>query len=194
MLNKFFLLVVISLILPAFKAHADSVHLSWNPPIDNVDGTTITDLAGYNVYWGTSSRTYPNMSTVLTCISCPDPIGTEREQTCLALTPGQTYYFAVTAFDASGNESDFSNEVMMDILVTGGILGNIDTTSPGSASRVDGFDLKAMMGCFGKGITGLTCTEANFTIWKNSCEKADLNYSGNVDVTDFGILSTNFGK
>lgn len=186
--------LVIMLLSITSKASAEVVHVSWSPPIENVDGSPLTDLAGYNIYWGTSSRTYSNMATVLTCTACPDPVGAEREQTCTALEPGKTYYFAVTAFDLSGNESDFSNEVMKDIPAAGGTLGNIDTVSPGSATRVDGFDLMYMMKCFGVGITGLSCTDANYAIWQNGCSNADLNYSGGIDGTDFGILNTNFGK
>jgi hypothetical protein len=33
-----------------------------------------------------------------------------------ALTPGTTYYFAITAYDSSGIESDFSNELSTTIL------------------------------------------------------------------------------
>lgn len=33
------------------------------------------------------------------------------------LTPGATYYFAATAYDASGQESDYSNEVAVTIPV-----------------------------------------------------------------------------
>jgi hypothetical protein len=72
--------------------------LSWNAPTTNTDGTPLTDLAGYKVYYGTKSRTYTN-STV---------IGKVTTYT-INLASG-TYYFTVTAYDSTGLESTFSNE------------------------------------------------------------------------------------
>ena len=62
----------------------------------------MTDLAGYKIYYGTSSGNYRqnvNANNVTT-------------YTVPNLTDGLTYYFAVTAYDTSMNESGYSNEVM----------------------------------------------------------------------------------
>jgi hypothetical protein len=63
------------------------------------------NLAGYRVYYGTAPRTYRQ------------PIGKGTEvnvntttYTVTGLTNG-TWYFAATAFDSSGGESLYSNEV-----------------------------------------------------------------------------------
>ena len=77
-----------------------SVTLSWTPPTENDDGTTLVDLAGYKVYWGTSSGTYPNSVT----IANPSVTTFVVEN----LGPG-TYEFVATAFNTSGVESTFSN-------------------------------------------------------------------------------------
>jgi chitodextrinase len=59
------------------------------------------DLNGYRLYHGTASREYgPYM-----------PVASGTQATIDGLTPGETYYFAVTAVDTSGNESGFSAEV-----------------------------------------------------------------------------------
>lgn len=79
--------------------------LRWQPPTQNVDGTPLTDLAGYNVYWGTESRSYGAPHTI------GDPSITEWE---VDLPPGR-YYFALTAFDREGSESGYSNEVIKTI-------------------------------------------------------------------------------
>jgi hypothetical protein len=71
-----------------------SVTLAWDPD----SGSTV---AGYNVYYGSASRTYTNWVTV----------GNTPEGTVPGLNMGTTYYFTVTAVDASGLESDYSNEV-----------------------------------------------------------------------------------
>ncbi|MFU8816198.1 MAG: hypothetical protein ACNA7W_12685 [Pseudomonadales bacterium] len=76
--------------------------LSWVPPEENVDGTPLTDLKGYRIYVGTSSRNYASQ------IELADPSITDY---FLALSRGE-YYVAMTAIDAEGNESGYSNEVL----------------------------------------------------------------------------------
>ena len=76
--------------------------LRWQAPTQNVDGTPLNDLAGYVIYWGTSSRNYTGSHTI------NSPTATEWEATMAA----GSYYFAMTAFDAENNESGYSNEVL----------------------------------------------------------------------------------
>jgi hypothetical protein len=75
--------------------------LSWDAPATNSNGTQLTDLAGYNVYYGTASGNYSQSIDA----------GNTTTYTVANLAGGLTYYFAVTAYDNSGNESEFSNEV-----------------------------------------------------------------------------------
>ena len=77
---------------------ATVVTLAWTPPTTNEDGTPLTDLAGHRAYCGATSGTY---SAVL-------DVGMETSAV-LAVT-GRTY-FAVTAYDLAGNESDYSDEI-----------------------------------------------------------------------------------
>lgn len=71
---------------------------------------TESDLAGYIAYWGTATRTYGFRSTSIGLVTC----STGAPTTVLSgLQNGTTYYAAITAFDASGNESTFSGEVTM---------------------------------------------------------------------------------
>jgi hypothetical protein len=81
-----------------------TVTLAWDAPTTNEDGTPIDDLGGFKVYVGSSSGQY---SRVL------DP-GNVTDFTVEALSAG-AHFFAVTAYDLSGNESAFSNEVAMTI-------------------------------------------------------------------------------
>lgn len=69
------------------------------------DANTETDLAGYKVYWRTEIESYAdNMSQdVGNVLNCP--------LSNLPLASDVTYYFVLTAYDTSENESDFSNEV-----------------------------------------------------------------------------------
>lgn len=73
-----------------------SVTLSWVPPIDNTNGTPLTDLAGYHIRYGTNQE---NLTQVI------DLAGTTTtEYEVSGLTPG-TYYFAISAYTATGTES-----------------------------------------------------------------------------------------
>jgi hypothetical protein len=77
-----------------------SATLSWLPPTANTDGTALTDLSGYRIYWGSSPGNYPNSVTV-------DNPGLSS-YVIENLTPG-TWEFVTTAINADGVESDFSN-------------------------------------------------------------------------------------
>jgi hypothetical protein len=74
--------------------------LSWNAPTQNTDGSPYNDAAGYRIYWGTSQGNYTNSHTL-------SGVGLQT-YVVEPLTPG-TWYFVVTAFDTSGNESGYSN-------------------------------------------------------------------------------------
>ncbi len=84
-----------------------SATLTWTPPTENSDGTALTDLSGYIIYWGTVSGEYSSSVTLenagLTSYVVEN------------LTSGTTYYFATTAYNAEGIESDFSNEASKSI-------------------------------------------------------------------------------
>lgn len=81
---------------------AGTVTLAWQAPAQNADGTPLTDLAGYNIYYGTQSQKYTSSIKV----SNPD-LTTYLVQSL----PAGTYYFAVTAYDSTGNEGPSSPEV-----------------------------------------------------------------------------------
>lgn len=72
--------------------------LVWNPNAE-------TDLAGYKVYVGTSSGLYGS----------PINVGIATSYVVANLKVGTTYYFTVTAYDQSGNESLRSSEVSKSI-------------------------------------------------------------------------------
>jgi len=63
--------------------------------------STGLNIAGYNIYYGISSGDYDDSIDV----------GNYTSITISDFDLGETYYFAVTAYDLDGNESGFSNEV-----------------------------------------------------------------------------------
>jgi hypothetical protein len=82
-----------------------SAALTWDAPTTNVDGTPITALAGYKIYYGTKSGVYTGVIDA----------GSSTSFAFNNLAPG-TYYFVVTAYDSLGTESDYSNEASKVIL------------------------------------------------------------------------------
>lgn len=77
-----------------------SVALNWAPPTHNEDGSQLTDLAGYKIYWGTTPGSFPNSVTI------NDPQTTTYVVD--NLSPG-TYEFVATAFNTSNVESAYSS-------------------------------------------------------------------------------------
>jgi fibronectin type 3 domain-containing protein len=75
------------------SVQAQSVTLAWDP---------VSGVAGYKVYQAGASRAYTNSINA----------GTATQQTISGLTVGATYYFAVTDYDSSGVESDYSSEII----------------------------------------------------------------------------------
>lgn len=80
-----------------------NVTLSWVAPTQNADGSPLTNLAGYKIFYGTSSRNYdheihinnPSMTTYVVDNLVPD-----------------TYFFAAKSFNTSGVESTWSGEAV----------------------------------------------------------------------------------
>ena len=62
------------------------------------------DLAGYKIYVGTASGTYSFPGSAFV-------IGKVMSYTISNLPKGQTYFFAISAYDSAGNESLLSAEV-----------------------------------------------------------------------------------
>ena len=74
--------------------------LSWTAPTENTDDSELTDLAGFKIYYGTS---VDNLDIILT-IEANDVSAYVIEN--LEMT--QTYYFAISAYNQLGIESELS--------------------------------------------------------------------------------------
>ena len=81
---------------------SNSAGLAW-------DAVIVPNLSGYRVYFGTAPGTY------LQPVGQGTSVGNVTTYTMTGLASGTRYYFAVTAFDTLGIESDYSNEVFKDI-------------------------------------------------------------------------------
>ena len=76
--------------------------MSWVPPTENEDNTTLTDLAGYRIYYGVSSGNYSDSIVI-------DNPGLSSY--LIENLANATWYFSMTAVNLSGIESVNSLEV-----------------------------------------------------------------------------------
>ena len=86
--------------LPTHPSDGFSVTLEWDAPTQDEAGRPLTDLAGYRLYY---SPTLPP--------SGPEGVSLDVDLDAraeLSGLPAGLYFFAVTAVDAVGNESDLS--------------------------------------------------------------------------------------
>jgi hypothetical protein len=100
--------------LPAFAikvvqatTSSSPVTLSWVRPTQNVDGTQLTNLAGYRIHYGQVSGQYDYS----VCVGSPSITSATVEN----LAPAR-WYFAVTAVTSSGTQSDYSAQLSKAVL------------------------------------------------------------------------------
>jgi hypothetical protein len=95
--------------LPAFTivvspaaVTGDGVSVAWQPPTQNDDGSTLTDLSGYKIHYGTTPGSYSDS------VAVQNPGLTRYD---LSSLPKGQVFIAMTAVNASGAESEYSPEV-----------------------------------------------------------------------------------
>ncbi len=85
---------------------AGSIDLQWDGPTTNSNGSALTDLASYRVYWRTSAGSYSITNSQLFAGATATGGGTViKTVTNAGLVAGSSYLFTVRALDVSGNES-----------------------------------------------------------------------------------------
>jgi hypothetical protein len=174
--------------LQTVHAASPGVTLAW-------DRSTETNVVGYIVHFGLSSRQYSSSINVADAIT----------NAVTGLTPGTTYFFAVTAYDTFGLESEPSNEVSYSVptstfslkglpasvMVNKNTSASIPFTVDGSTGsnmsfRVTSSNPKLLpVNRIGVQAAGTNCTLSLSPIW---------NKSGRLSVTlfaneDWGALS-----
>jgi Putative Ig domain len=83
-----------------------SVSLAWTPPTQNSDGSSLVDLKGYKIHYGTESQNYTSSVSV-------ENAGLTRY--VIESVPAGKLYIAMTAYNAAGAESPFSQEVAVTV-------------------------------------------------------------------------------
>jgi len=79
-----------------------NVTLNWQAPTELVDGSPLTDLAGFRLYYGRASTDYEDVVELHAGLSSFVVEGLET---------GKTWYFSATAYRSNGMESAFAPEI-----------------------------------------------------------------------------------
>ncbi len=193
------LLSALAVVMPSFVFGSQSVTLAWDP-------VTNADIAGYNVYYGSASQTYTNITSV----------GNVTNATISGLVEGATYYFALTSLSTSGLESAFSAEISYTvpnavpiIQVTPGSIGygtilngtsatnsfvvqNVGTgTLSGTASVAGGPFSIVSGGNYNLGANASQTVTVAFspTVASNYTQNVSLSGGGGASVTVSGIVT-----
>ena len=95
-----------SIVVNRESGQPGSATLSWAAPTTRTDGTPLTNLTGYKIYYGRMSGIYDYQID----INNPGVLSYVVEN----LVSGG-WYFALTAYDSDGIESDRSNEVLRQV-------------------------------------------------------------------------------
>jgi len=76
--------------------------LSWTPPTENADGSSLTDLSGYKIRYGTSSGSYSDTITIN---------NSGITSYLVENLANADWHFVMTSFNSTGTESSYSSEV-----------------------------------------------------------------------------------
>jgi hypothetical protein len=119
-MRKLFGLLVVLLMMSQAVLGQQNITFGWDLPTENTNGTPITDLDVCRLYSSTNSGSYvfgSGNEILEVPASTNAPVGVVTNTGSIFVQDG-TYYFVITAVDASGNESGPSNELQVDISVT----------------------------------------------------------------------------
>ena len=106
---------------------ATNVSLQWDPETD-------PNVTGYKVYYQADSSTQPLNGTGATNGASPVDVQNLTSATISGLDPNHAYYFAVTAYNASGVESPYSNLVA----IPESVPPTVSLTSPANNATASG--------------------------------------------------------
>lgn len=151
-----------------------SVALSWN-------GSTSANIAGYRVAYGATSGIYTQRLDV----------GNKTAAVISGLTGGQTYYFAVSAYNTSAAESAPSNEVSFN---TGSATSTTTTSLPSStpAGTTASSSSSSSSSPAGQTTTPATSSTSSTTssYLTNLSTRVHVGTNNNVEIVGFTITGT----
>lgn len=88
-------------VLAACITISGTASLTWTQPTQNTDGTTLTNLAGYKLYYGVDPNNLTNTIDI--------PNGNTLSYTVQGLTAGTLYYFSMSSYNTLNVEGPRTN-------------------------------------------------------------------------------------
>lgn len=137
------LITIAMLALPGVAFPA-SVVLDWDPSTD-------ADLAGYKVYYQANSSALPFAGSGAAEGSAPIDVANTLTTTVAGLDPGNSYFFAVTAYNSAGLESVYSNVIEIPEAVS----PTLAISSPANNASVNGTVLIGVSASDNKGVSSV---------------------------------------
>jgi uncharacterized repeat protein (TIGR02543 family) len=153
-------------VLCGMPAAAGTATLTWQQPATYEDGTPLMDLAGYKIYYGTSSGVYTNTLDV----------GNVLTYQLQSLTDGVAYYFNVTAYNTGLLESGYATEVSKFISASSYALSVISAGTGSGAVTSAPAGISCGTTCAGSFTAGTSVlltaapnASSTFTGWSGAC-------------------------
>ncbi|WP_298439881.1 Ig-like domain-containing protein [Geobacter sp.] len=133
---------IITSMLIVTVSFAKDVTLQWNPVSDS-------SVTGYKVYYNADSSATPFSGTGAVQGASPVDTRNATSATLTGLDPDRSYFFAVTAYNASGVESSYSNIAS----VAEAVSPTVSITSPGINATISGTTSVAISATDNVGVT-----------------------------------------
>jgi hypothetical protein len=123
--------VVLGLLIGVFlvtaKGEAGILDASWTAPTEHTDGSPLTDLASYRLYYGTSDSPCPGPTSVQVASPTPSPLpGAMMSVQLTGLMASTRYFVAVSAVDTAGIESACSTAA--NAVARDDVAGNVQSS------------------------------------------------------------------
>ena len=173
---SFFILILFFLLTLSATGFSAQVTLAWNP-------NTEPNLAGYTIYYGTSSGNYSSSIS----------LGNVTTSTVNNLSGGVAYFFVLTARNTVGLESGYSNEVNYTPAVSQFTL-TVSKTGTGSGTVTNSPSGTTFTAGTLVSLTAAANANSVFTGWSGACSgttnPCTATVNGNTSVTATFNLKT----
>ncbi|OGU10968.1 MAG: hypothetical protein A2075_04075 [Geobacteraceae bacterium GWC2_58_44] len=156
-------------------AEAGQVNLSWSAPT-NSNGSQVSDLAGYRLHTGNVPGSYQQSVDV----------GKQTSYTLGSLSDGASYYFAVTAYNTAGLESQYSNEIKKTALAS-------TATYSITASSGTGGTITAVNNAYTSQSTNGTLTISSATVTAGSSQTFSIAAGAGYRISDVSVDGVSVG-
>ena len=110
--RRFIITPVTTALILAGCAASGVLDVSWVAPTTNTDGSPLTDVVSYRVYYGTTDPPCPTGSAIgAAAPKVPLPPDQRLVVRLTGLTVGKLYFVAVTAVNSRGSASSCTSTV-----------------------------------------------------------------------------------